>query len=242
MPVLRPERRRPDGRACGSRPVVVTIDGTQERSRLHPAPCRGPRRGRAGDRARGGAAARAKGYGLQEAAVASRQQGPQFRPAGRHRVDAQGCGLKAIRRDVYLALPYFDALHRFMPALVRREGYEVALVDVVDRPRLTGVSNYGFFDRLWSAFSISPASGGSSAVAAAYRRDGDPLQCSRPLPRPRRLPVRRVRGALRLLAGLRHRGAAAVHRPLHRAVDREREGGAQRHADGLLGCSPSAAA
>ena len=60
-----------------------------------------------------------------------------------------GCGLKAIRRDVYLALPYFDALHRFMPALVRREGYEVALVDVVDRPRLTGVSNYGFFDRLW---------------------------------------------------------------------------------------------
>lgn len=60
-----------------------------------------------------------------------------------------GCGLKAIRRDVYLALPYFDALHRFMPALVRREGYAVALVDVVDRPRLTGVSNYGFFDRLW---------------------------------------------------------------------------------------------
>ena len=60
-----------------------------------------------------------------------------------------GCGLKAFRRDVYLALPYFDALHRFMPALVRREGLEVVLVDVVDRPRLTGVSNYGFFDRLW---------------------------------------------------------------------------------------------
>lgn len=60
-----------------------------------------------------------------------------------------GCGLKALRRDVYLALPYFDALHRFMPALVRREGYAVVLVDVVDRPRLTGVSNYGFFDRLW---------------------------------------------------------------------------------------------
>jgi dolichol-phosphate mannosyltransferase len=60
-----------------------------------------------------------------------------------------GCGLKAVRRDVYLALPYFDALHRFMPALVRREGYEVVLVDVVDRPRLTGLSNYGFFDRLF---------------------------------------------------------------------------------------------
>ncbi|WP_448952729.1 glycosyltransferase family 2 protein [Labrys neptuniae] len=60
-----------------------------------------------------------------------------------------GCGLKAIRREVYLALPYFDALHRFMPALVKREGFEVGHVDVVDRSRLTGVSNYGFFDRLW---------------------------------------------------------------------------------------------
>lgn len=60
-----------------------------------------------------------------------------------------GCGLKAVRRDVYLGLPYFDALHRFMPALVKRDGYDVALVDVKDRPRLTGVSNYGFFDRLW---------------------------------------------------------------------------------------------
>ena len=60
-----------------------------------------------------------------------------------------GCGLKVFRRDVYLALPYFDALHRFMPALVKREGYEIAHVDVVDRPRHAGRSNYGMFDRLW---------------------------------------------------------------------------------------------
>jgi len=60
-----------------------------------------------------------------------------------------GCGLKAIRREVYLSLPYFDALHRFMPALVKREGFGIAYVDVVDRPRLTGRSNYGFLDRLW---------------------------------------------------------------------------------------------
>lgn len=60
-----------------------------------------------------------------------------------------GCGLKCFRREAYLALPYFDALHRFMPALVKREGYTLAFVDVVDRERLTGVSNYGFFDRLW---------------------------------------------------------------------------------------------
>jgi dolichol-phosphate mannosyltransferase len=60
-----------------------------------------------------------------------------------------GCGLKAFRRDVFLALPYFDGLHRFLPALVRREGYDIAYVDVIDRPRHSGVSNYGFFDRLW---------------------------------------------------------------------------------------------
>jgi dolichol-phosphate mannosyltransferase len=60
-----------------------------------------------------------------------------------------GCGLKAFRRDVFLSLPYFDALHRFLPALVRREGFEIAYVDVVDRPRRHGVSNYGLWDRLW---------------------------------------------------------------------------------------------
>jgi glycosyltransferase involved in cell wall biosynthesis len=60
-----------------------------------------------------------------------------------------GCGLKAFRREAFLALPYFDGLHRFLPALMRREGYEIAYVDVVDRPRRAGVSNYGLFDRLW---------------------------------------------------------------------------------------------
>jgi dolichol-phosphate mannosyltransferase len=60
-----------------------------------------------------------------------------------------GCGLKAFRREVFLSLPYFDGLHRFLPALVRREGFDIAYVDVIDRPRRSGVSNYGFFDRLW---------------------------------------------------------------------------------------------
>jgi|SRR5262245_3573722 len=60
-----------------------------------------------------------------------------------------GCGLKAFRRDLFLALPSFDGLHRFLPALVRREGYEIGYVDVVDRPRRAGVSNYGMWDRLW---------------------------------------------------------------------------------------------
>ena len=60
-----------------------------------------------------------------------------------------GCCLKAVRRDVFLMMPYFDGLHRFLPALVRREGYDIAYIDVIDRHRHSGVSNYGFFDRLW---------------------------------------------------------------------------------------------
>ncbi len=60
-----------------------------------------------------------------------------------------GCGLKAFPREAFLAMPYFDGLHRFLPALMRREGYDIAYIDVIDRPRRSGVSNYGFFDRLW---------------------------------------------------------------------------------------------
>ncbi|MET3352789.1 glycosyltransferase [Xanthobacter autotrophicus] len=58
-----------------------------------------------------------------------------------------GCGLKAVRRDLHLRLPVFDGQHRFMAALVRREGYETRTVKVVDRERWTGVSKYGFWNR-----------------------------------------------------------------------------------------------
>jgi dolichol-phosphate mannosyltransferase len=60
-----------------------------------------------------------------------------------------GCGLKAFRREAFLALPYFDGLHRFLPALFRRDGFTIGYVDVIDRPRRAGVSNYGMWDRLW---------------------------------------------------------------------------------------------
>lgn len=60
-----------------------------------------------------------------------------------------GCSLKLIRRDVYVRLPYFAHMHRFLAALVRREGYDIALVDVNHRPRLRGVSKYGMMNRLW---------------------------------------------------------------------------------------------
>ena len=60
-----------------------------------------------------------------------------------------GCGLKVFRREAFLALPYFDAQHRFLPALFRRDGFAIGYVDVIDRPRRHGVSNYGLWDRLW---------------------------------------------------------------------------------------------
>lgn len=58
-----------------------------------------------------------------------------------------GCGLKAVRADLFRAFPYFDGWHRYIPALAIREGYSVTHVDVVDRPRRHGVSKYGILDR-----------------------------------------------------------------------------------------------
>ncbi len=58
-----------------------------------------------------------------------------------------GCGLKGFRRDAFLALPYFDHMHRYLPALFRRDGWEVLLVDVGHRSRGAGRSNYSNLQR-----------------------------------------------------------------------------------------------
>jgi dolichol-phosphate mannosyltransferase len=60
-----------------------------------------------------------------------------------------GCSLKLFRRDAFLALPFFDHMHRFLPALVLRQGGEVHSMPVNHRPRQRGISKYGIFDRLW---------------------------------------------------------------------------------------------
>ncbi len=67
----------------------------------------------------------------------------------RDRISDTGCGLKVIRRSLFLQLPYFDHMHRYLPALVLRAGGRVETVAVGHRPRLTGRSNYGLNDRLW---------------------------------------------------------------------------------------------
>lgn len=58
-----------------------------------------------------------------------------------------GCGLKALHAPLFRQLPFFDGWHRYLPALVIREGFGVLHVDVVDRSRRHGQSNYGIFDR-----------------------------------------------------------------------------------------------
>lgn len=59
-----------------------------------------------------------------------------------------GCGLKLIKREVFLDLPYFDHMHRFLPALVQRRGGRVISVPVNHRAREHGQSKYGTIDRL----------------------------------------------------------------------------------------------
>ncbi|HEY7662026.1 MAG TPA: glycosyltransferase family 2 protein [Xanthobacteraceae bacterium] len=88
---------------------------------------------------------RATGFKKLQSRIANAVRGAVLRDGTRD----TGCGLKAFRRELFLALPYFDGLHRFLPALVRREGYDIGYVDVVDRPRHAGKSNYGMWDRLW---------------------------------------------------------------------------------------------
>lgn len=64
-----------------------------------------------------------------------------------------GCGLKAFRREAFLRLPYFDHIHRYIPALMLREGYEVAFQPVNHRHRESGVSKYTNFGRLKASIS-----------------------------------------------------------------------------------------
>ena len=60
-----------------------------------------------------------------------------------------GCGLKIFARDSFLALPYFDHMHRYIPALFQRQGGRVVSIEVNHRHRMQGTSKYGFHNRLW---------------------------------------------------------------------------------------------
>lgn len=61
-----------------------------------------------------------------------------------------GCGLKVFRRDAFLALPHFDHIHRFIPALFQMCGGRVITETVAHRPRIRGKSKYGIRNRLFT--------------------------------------------------------------------------------------------
>ncbi|MGU3537652.1 glycosyltransferase family 2 protein [Methylobacterium sp. A54F] len=136
------------GVAAATSPLIATLDGDgQNDPAFIPAlvealEAAGPGAGLAQGQRTGRRDGRFK---MLQSRIANGVRGRVLRDSTRD----TGCGLKVFRRHVYLRLPYFDALHRFMPALVAREGFAVVHRDVVDRPRLTGRSNYGLLDRLF---------------------------------------------------------------------------------------------
>jgi dolichol-phosphate mannosyltransferase len=136
------------GVAAARAPVIVTLDGDgQNDPRFIPQLLRALEKGTprvgliAGQRVR----RKASLFKRMQSRIANAVRGAVLRDGTRD----TGCGLKAFPRELFLRLPYFDGLHRFLPALVRREGFDIGYVDVVDRPREQGVSNYGLCDRLW---------------------------------------------------------------------------------------------
>ena len=134
--------------AAARAPLIVTLDGDgQNNPAFLPQMIEALQSGvpRVGLIAGQRVGRKATGFKKFQSRVANGVRGAILRDGTRD----TGCGLKAFQRDLFLALPYFDGLHRFLPALVKREGYEIGYVDVVDRQRLHGVSNYGFWDRLW---------------------------------------------------------------------------------------------
>ena len=87
-----------------------------------------------------------------------------------------GCGFKLLGRELFLALPFFTGLHRFMPALVKREGFEIALAPVNHRPRVSGVAKYNTWNRLWVGI------GDLAAVWWLLKRRHDPHGVTHNLP------------------------------------------------------------
>ena len=136
------------GVAAARAPVIVTLDGDGQNDPafipklLDALQAGAPQVGLAAGQRVG---RRATGFKKLQSRIANGVRAALLRDGTRD----TGCGLKAFRRELFLKLPYFDGLHRYLPALVRREGFDVAYVDVVDRERRHGKSNYGMWDRLW---------------------------------------------------------------------------------------------
>ena len=83
-----------------------------------------------------------------------------------------GCGLKAFRRDAYMELPFFDHIHRFMPAMMLREGWRIKTIPVTHRPRRNGRSKYSNLAR--GLVGIPDLMGAAWLIMRSGRNDSDP--------------------------------------------------------------------
>lgn len=83
-----------------------------------------------------------------------------------------GCGLKAFRRDAYMELPLFDHIHRFMPAMMLREGWRIKTIPVTHRPRRNGRSKYSNLAR--GLVGIPDLMGAAWLIMRSGRNDSDP--------------------------------------------------------------------
>jgi dolichol-phosphate mannosyltransferase len=92
------------------------------------------------------------GWRVDRKDTASKRLGSRFANAIRRRLlrdntPDTGCGIKLFERAAFLDLPYFDHMHRYLPALMQRAGWHVKSVPVNHRPRGTGVSKYNNLNR-----------------------------------------------------------------------------------------------
>lgn len=99
-----------------------------------------------------------QGERVQRKDTAAKRFASRFANAVRKRVLADGaedsgCGIKVFSREAFLRVPYFDHMHRYLPALMLREGYGVEYLEVNHRPRGAGRSKYTNFGRLLAAMT-----------------------------------------------------------------------------------------
>lgn len=98
------------------------------------------------------------------------------------RVTDAGCTFRAVQREALCEVPVFNGLHRFLPTILRRQGFTVVELPVNHRPRTRGVSKYGVRNRLWRG--IRDCFAMRWYAARAIRADRLHPEEPRPIPAP----------------------------------------------------------
>jgi hypothetical protein len=67
-------------------------------------------------------------------------------------ISDSGCCFRAFKRECIADLKFFKGMHRFMPTLIKMEGFSVTEIPISTNPRFAGKTNYGVWNRLFSSF------------------------------------------------------------------------------------------